>query len=319
MDTPESKEQVLQKAKHYFEDNDRDLLLSPPLKRAAYSDRMAWVLASMSQLAYDHFEAGGDERETFIEKLKSGGFELLDEFNHAESSTQAFLALNTRNQYVVLAFRGSQEKHDFLVDATLGKVSAMDASTGHHKAFRKAYQDINAKVNIHKGFMESYNKVQAKIEKSLTEKLSGMPLYVTGHSLGAALATVATFSLEDNKVFRDHIAACYTFGSPRVGDDQLNLNFKSAIYRVVNTTDIVTVVPLLLMGYTHVGDDRFLLSTPGQIRRGVPVLSRTGLFLLGILFKLFIPLVGDHGIGKYRAKLEAVARERNQVDKRMGR
>jgi hypothetical protein len=40
----------LQKAMEYFKEADN--LLSPPITRAAYSDRMAWVLASMAHLAY---------------------------------------------------------------------------------------------------------------------------------------------------------------------------------------------------------------------------------------------------------------------------
>jgi hypothetical protein len=35
-------------------------------------------------------------------------------------------------------------------------------------------------------------------------------------------------------------------------------------YRVVNTTDVVTIVPLLLMGFVHVGDVRFLLRNKGS-------------------------------------------------------
>jgi hypothetical protein len=44
----------LAEARSYFKDN--DLLLNPPIKRAAYSDRMAWVLASIYHLVYDRVE-----------------------------------------------------------------------------------------------------------------------------------------------------------------------------------------------------------------------------------------------------------------------
>ena len=42
--------------KNYFTDSK---LLSPPMKRPAYSDRMAYVLADMSDLAYYEFEGKG--------------------------------------------------------------------------------------------------------------------------------------------------------------------------------------------------------------------------------------------------------------------
>jgi hypothetical protein len=163
---------------------------------------------------------------------------------------------------------------------------------------------------VHKGFRQAYESVEADIEKSVA-KLEGIPLYITGHSLGAALATLATQRLEQNHAIRDLIAACYTFGSPRVGNTEFDREFKSVVYRVVNTTDIVTVIPLLLMGYIHIGDIRFLERKPGELRRGyIPFLQRMFFFAVGI-FRLFGPWVGDHGIAVYRKKLEAIAQDRN--------
>ena len=296
------KEKELRAAKRYFENG--ELLLSPPLKRAAYSDRMAWILASMAQLAYDQFEDGGDAREIFIAKLKGGGFELLDEFHDKDIGVQAFLAANIRNKYVVLAFRGTEvtERADIKADIMVRKISA------------KTVQ--GAMLRIHTGFNNAYLQIHADIEKSLLAKLDDRPLYITGHSLGGALATVATKLLENKKIFRDQIAACYTFGSPRVGNKVFVRDFKCPIYRVVNTTDIVTIMPTL--GYYHVGDVRFLLRKLGEVMGSIPVADRTVFFLRAIFLNLFTPLVGDHGIQQYREKLEEIARIRNALDKRMG-
>jgi hypothetical protein len=107
------------------------------------------------------------------------------------------------------------------------------------------------------------------------------------------------------------IAACYTFGSPRVGDQHYDMEFKSPIYRVVNTTDIVTVIPLLAMGYVHIGDIRYLGRFDGEFRRGIPFFLRWYLFVL-TMFKFFGPIVGDHAIVEYRRKLEAIAQKRNR-------
>ena len=299
MTTPESKEEKL--PKHYFEDNDRDLLLLPPLKRAAYSDRMAWVLASISELAYDRFEEGGQARADLLEKLTSGGFELLDEFNDPANDTQALLVKNTRNNYAVLAFRGTEvsKKRDIANDAKVLKVP-----------------DFSGKVKLHRGFKQAFeDNVQGKIETSLTEKAKDMPLYVTGHSLGAALATVAVRHLEKKKIFKDQIAACYTFGSPRVGNKALDEALKSPIYRVVNTTDIVTMVPSV--GYRHVGDERFLDRQGVRMFRSIPFIERLLLVLMSALL-IFAPLVTDHAIKDYRRKLENVARLRNEERRMRG-
>ena len=277
-------------AKQYFKVQDN--LLCPPIVRAAYSDRMAWLLASMAQLAYDKFEDEEDKEalKLFKVKLESGGFELLRTFHSPETDTQAFLAKN--DEFAVLAFRGTEVSKikDIRIDAKATKVSVLEG-------------------RIHAGFRLAYDSVAKDVEKSVLA-LKSVPLYITGHSLGAALATVATQRMEHNPRIREMIAACYTFGSPRVGNSHYDLEFKSPIYRVVNTTDIVTAIPLLAMGYIHIGDVRFLGVKDGEFQRGIPFFRRWFLFFL-TMFKFFNPVVGDHAIDEYRRKLEAVAQKRN--------
>ncbi len=278
----------LAEAKAYFHEG--SLLLSPPVKRAAYSDRTAWIMASMSQIAYDQYEINIEARQLFIAKLEGGGFKLIKTFNSKETDTQAFLAKN--NDFAVLAFRGTEVAKvvDMKTDARAGKISTIQGE-------------------VHKGFSAAYASVEKEIEDQI-KTLNGLPLYITGHSLGAALATVCTQRLEHTPAFREQIAACYTYGSPRVGDSHFDLDFKSPIYRMANTTDIVTVVPLLAMGYTHVGDARFLGRKPGDFKRGIPI-SRRLFYFLFTVFKLFAPLVGDHAINEYRRKLKDIAEKRN--------
>jgi len=280
----------LQRAKAYF--HVENLLLNPPIKRAAYSDRTAWVMASMSDLVYDAFEMRGRERDLLIKKLQGGGFNLIGEFNNNKTDTQAMLVTNGR--YAVLAFRGTEVSKvmDMKTDVRAVKVPVLEG-------------------RVHAGFADAYKSIEKDILDAL-KQVKNQPLYITGHSLGAALATIATQYLERDHRIRDQIAACYTFGSPRVGNREFDREFKSSIYRVVNTTDIVTVVPLLSMGYIHVGDVRFLEPAEGEIRRGIPILRRIFFFFMAI-FRLFGPLVKDHGIDIYRRKLESVARKRNSA------
>jgi len=275
----------------YFQGDFR--ILPPPPRRAAYSDRTAFVMASMSHLAYSDY---GDD-EQFTNVLASGGFRDIKTFNSDETDTQAFLARN--DDYAVLAFRGTQEKKDIATDAKALKVKVVEGG-------------------IHEGFVGAYTSIMKEIKAEIAELPRFLPLYITGHSLGAALATVATQYLEKEVIeeskapLRDQIAACYTFGSPRVGDELFGERLKSPVYRVVNTRDIVTVIPLIAMGYKHVGDIRFLDIKEGEIQTGIPFLRRT-IFFLGAILQFFGPLVGDHGIVHYRAKLALIAKGRNEV------
>lgn len=278
-------------ARDYFRIN--DVLVNPPIVRAAYSDRMAWILASMADLAYDRFEDDKKASQLFTLKLKSGGFSLIQVFNSETTDTQAFLAAN--GDFAVLAFRGTEvkKKQDVLTDLRAMQISSIEG-------------------RVHKGFQDAYDSVRNDIEKSIARLDKKLPLYVTGHSLGAALATVATQNLDVGSKFRDRIAACYTFGSPRVGNTKYDRAFKAPIYRMVNTTDIVTVIPLLAMGYVHIGDVRYLGRQDGQFSRQIPFFLRSFLFLIA-LFRLFGPWVGDHAIKEYRRKLGAISEKRNDV------
>ena len=100
---------------------------------------------------------------------------------------------------------------------------------------------------VHSGFLKSYLSVRGRILDQLNELNS--PLFMTGHSLGAALATLVCADLELQGIEYD---SCYTFGSPRVGDaDFLKTISSSRVFRVVNNCDIVTTVPITLGGYQY--------------------------------------------------------------------
>lgn len=295
-DIPEKTESLLttnerEEAKSYFKIN--DVLVIPPIVRAAYSDRMAWILASMADLAYDRYEDDPKACELFVAKLKSGGFRLVQIFNSDKTDTQAFLA--ACGDFAVLAFRGTEvkKKQDVFTDLRATQISSIEGG-------------------VHRGFENAYDSVKDEIETSLATLDRKLPLYITGHSLGAALATVATQNLDVASKFRDRIAACYTFGSPRVGNSKYDRSFKAPIYRMVNTTDIVTVIPLLAMGYIHIGDIRFIGRKDGDFSRQIPFFLRGFLFLIA-LFRLFGPWVGDHAIDQYRRKLGVIAAKRNNV------
>jgi triacylglycerol lipase len=73
---------------------------------------------------------------------------------------------------------------------------------------------------------------------------------VTGHSLGAALATL--YVLDNALTERIHNPLIYTFGSPRVGDSTFAGAFNAlglTSWRIDNLPDLVPYVPL---GYSHV-------------------------------------------------------------------
>ena len=208
-------------------------------------------MAEMSRLAYLIFETNDSALKAALLKAE---FELVRFFNC--DGTQAFLAKRNKDKMAVLAFRGTQKEdpRDIVTD--------LDANF---------YQDQKG-IKIHDGFYKAFKCVEIDVRGSV-DILKDFSLYVTGHSLGGALALIATRALNS-----DNLAACYTFGSPKVGTEEFGEDIKPPIYRVVNAYDIVPVSPptyifeimsLLpweklrsfakkFIGYDHHGDMRYL-------------------------------------------------------------
>lgn len=275
-----------------------DSLTTPPIHRAAYSDRMAWILAHMAKLAYIKFEESPLEVERLEYCLASGWFNLIQTFS--KNGTQAFLAKN--DEFVVLSFRGTQPDkwEDVQTDIRMIRLKT-----------------VNGRVHV--GFKQAFDDVKDAIVAELRKHLGDLPLYITGHSLGAALATVAVQEIEEE--FNDQVAACYTFGSPRVGDGKYEKAIKVPFYRIVNTIDIVTLVPFLLGSFVHVGDPRYLsrrkINDVYVLYRGIPSFTRTAESVLETLSALFHlsnpigPWINAHNMDIYIDKLERYAKSRN--------
>ena len=75
-------------------------------------------------------------------------------------------------------------------------------------------------------------------------------LVVTGHSLGGALATICFLDVISNNIIPVGFRTLYTFGAPRVGNIAFAdiINKEKAQFRVVNTEDIITDLPLPIDG-----------------------------------------------------------------------
>jgi hypothetical protein len=263
-------------------------LVSAPTRRAAYSDRMAWTLAKMAKLAYIEFDKHETEMSRLKLNLKNGGFDLLKTFT--DKYANAFLTVSRTNSYSVLAFRGAGPGSNDDIRTVL-QINRIDSGSG----------------GVHFGFSRAYATMAMDLEKQLAD-IRDYPLYITGHSTGAAIATIATQQIELS--FEDLIAACYTFGSPRVGNVDYEMVIKSPIYRVVNAADIVPLLPYMSMGYVHIGDVRFL-TRGGELRHSIPAFSRF-LSILGGMLLLSGPIIRDHAIDEYIRKLEKIAVERNR-------
>jgi triacylglycerol lipase len=93
---------------------------------------------------------------------------------------------------------------------------------------------------VHLGFSSVLKGTWGKVERILDE-VGDKPLFLTGHSMGGALAVLTACRLA--KAGRPPVAI-YTFGSPRVGDRAFCAGYSLPTYRVVNRLDLVPEMPL---------------------------------------------------------------------------
>ena len=121
---------------------------------------------------------------------------------------------------------------------------------------------------VHSGFRGECDKLWNSIMKHWggdNDKTKGhrnKKIYITGHSLGAAMATIATSRFEEAVP----VEQLTTFGSPRVGTRKFVKHISTPHKRYVNNNDIVTKVPLWLMGYKHHGALQYI-NFYGNIRK----------------------------------------------------
>ncbi|MDP6442228.1 MAG: lipase family protein [Pirellulaceae bacterium] len=184
----------------------------------------AQQLAGAAQLAYESSELVAERLGR--DDISSVCFDVRD--------TQGFVAAG--EHAAVLAFRGTESNSlaDWVTDADL---TLVDGPLGGR---------------VHEGFYDALSHVWRTIDDAVAGLATDKPLWITGHSLGGALAVLAAARWLDAD---RPLAGLYTFGQPRVGDATFARNFnfamKTTAFRVVNDNDLVTRMPPRSLGYSH--------------------------------------------------------------------
>ena len=200
-----------------------------------------------------------------------------------------------RETDIVIVFRGTEPKQWSDIKADLDARQR----TGLHNHGK-----------VHKGFQGELEKVWNDLKRQINYILEGsydIDIHITGHSLGGAMATICASRLrEDDK---GNVKALYTYGSPKVGGKLFVWNLDELEhYRFVNNNDMVTRVPLWIMGYRHHGNLTYI-NHYGNIR-SMTSYQRFKDKMRGrwaAIRKLqFFDGIRDHDINKYCKKLKGL-------------
>lgn len=162
-----------------------------------------------------------------------------------ETGLQAAIFVNEYKKKLHIVFRGTDHDIDWRYNL---------------KFFQKKLDNSN--ICIHQGFFEKLHddNMYKKIENDILTLLlqyTNFEIIVTGHSLGAALATLFSFELSKKTT---NLIKLVTFASPRIGNYEFKTEFESTKhlvhYRITNNRDIVTAIPFF--NYYHVGINIFI-------------------------------------------------------------
>lgn len=233
------------------------------------------------------------------------------------TDTQAFMF--QKGRHIVLVFRGSQQVADWKTNFkfSLRKFGVSEA------------RQVDAIPNgeVHRGFQDAWESVEKRVIIQLKKWWTpNSYLWVTGHSLGGALASLAAVSLEYQGFY---VNGLYTFGQPRVGDwkftRQVNARMGNRMVRYVNNNDVVPMVPpqFNILNptrlYGHVGQFRYI-DFRGKLHRKSFISQRWGDRLIGFLLSLGKPgtdFIADHMMEFYVRYLQrALDMEKDRVKAR---
>lgn len=282
-----------------------------------FSWQKAYVAAAFSAVAYEEipqFELKKSKRAKIIPCDRYQAHVSRWETDQHRASVQE-LDTNTQIEVVVrsrvvitisklpkvifVSFRGTTLSFaDFKADLDIRKVR---------------YQSgFGESARLHRGFFDAVLECFDEVVERLRDmnRDPHVPVYVTGHSLGGAMAAIFHARLDeaDSHPFRHgrrhHISpstACYTFGMPRYGDTSAK-SLLPQPYHTFNELDAIPTLPPKLLGFADSANERCLNAIPDVIT----VLSK-GDFALRSGKGIAIVLgVSDHRMERYVERTNAM-------------
>lgn len=244
----------------------------------------ALLLAGASEIVYREPAAA---EQFVLRQWGFGQFAFID-----ADDTQAFVAGDPRT--VVVCFRGTETNDlgDWLTDADTSLVAGPLGG------------------RVHEGFYDALSHVWQAVDRAVGrfDPHKAKPLWITGHSMGGALAALAAARWLDRG---RRVSGIYTFGQPRTGDGTFARNFnfelKCNAFRFVNNNDLVTRIPPRALGYSHLGTFKYLTSE-GKLEDDIGwwrMFLDRWTFRLDEVLRAACDGIDDHSMITYRQCLEA--------------
>ncbi len=238
-----------------------------------HSKSSAYLLAILSYYVY---EGNVPRPGTFSVAFKNFFTELsiTDPFNFEiylgswlSPFTDTQVAILSNSQIVLVVFRGSE-----------GLTGVRDWLNNFQHNLMRSPTSWGGQVLLHHGFYSALNAVYPNIRSIVkTRRNKSQKIFLAGHSLGGALATLCAYRLQ--KVDKVPVTGVYVWGIPRVGDQNWSADYFSVLgsktYRWVKNKDFASNLPIVgpylsphgtneLRTYYHVGELNYIKAN-GQV------------------------------------------------------
>ena len=258
--------------------------------KTALDANNAYWMARISKEIYTKIseENNAPGKTKILKSLQDDDGDFISVSAIDKGNTEA--ALIEHQKYLCMVFRGTDESEDWLDNILILPTKKLFGE--FHKGFWDATEEV-------------WDGLYRKYEEKDKEKTR--PLFITGHSLGGAMATIAAAKLIHlDKPF----TSVYTFGQPRVMKSEtaelFNDKGKARFFRFQNNNDIVTRVPPRKMEYSHVGETLYI-SEEKEIHKDpgfwFKFLDKVDGYAAALKEKR-IDIIEDHDMGDYLAAIE---------------
>lgn len=212
----------------------------------------AWWLAEFSLLAYEDADPAHAMLNS-VEGLEVNRFAWFESSGQDGGTGTHGFGLDA-GDFAVVCFRGTEFYRPADILRRPGRLEQMVRDIYLDAKALPAPQREHAPifdVPIHTGFYQALSSVWEPVN-GFIDSLDGKPIWVTGHSLGGAIATLLAYQ------FPAHMQGLYTYGSPCVGTGKFADKFGQRLvaersFRYVHGNDLVAKVLIDTADYQHVG------------------------------------------------------------------